>query len=193
MEITKEMKTHFEKRLKRHKDSFEFFHFHYSCVSDFLEPLDLTYKEPLSYGEETPSNHDSSKLIEPEYTPYILITWEYYCKRKGIPFEVDFITRDSMIEATEHHIRNNRHHPEFWVTQTDQDFINKLNRDKPVKLLNASKMPKKHIVEMCADWCSVSLERGNTPMEWAEKNIGVRWKFGKEKEDFIYKVLDKMW
>jgi hypothetical protein len=46
---------------------------------------------------------------------------------------------------------------------------------------------------MCADWCAMSEERGNTPFEWAEKVINKRWQFGKEKEMFIYKVLNLMW
>jgi hypothetical protein len=142
-------------------------------------------------------SHDSSKYKEPELVPYIYITWQYYCKDRNIPFEADQNLKDLMNKATEHHVRTNRHHPEYWSDRTD-NLIPKGDRDKfdpnAVETIDVSKtMPKSALIEMCADWCAMSEERGNTPFEWAEKVINKRWQFGKEKEMFIYKVLNLMW
>ena len=143
--------------------------------------------------------HDDSKFEEPEKTPYVFITWKYKCKEDDMDFEkcnppedID----DQMYEATIHHITTNSHHPEFHAPNKDDHhaLINKENRDKPPEeMIDATKMPDMDIAEMCADWCSVSEERGNSPKDWAKKNINVRWKFNKHQEDLIYDILDEIW
>jgi hypothetical protein len=48
-------------------------------------------------------------------------------------------------------------------------------------------------MEMVADWCAVSEERGNSPIDWANEKIGIRFKFSKEQVNLIYDLLNKIW
>jgi hypothetical protein len=100
---------------------------------------------------------------------------------------------DDMVKATEHHILNNRHHPEFHSGKKE-NLINKDDRDSSkVEIVDGTKMSDVDLAEMCADWCAVSEERNNTPHEWAKKNIGTRWNFSEEQIALIYEILDEIW
>lgn len=146
------------------------------------------YKELLERGK----THDNSKLVEPELTPYIYVTWRYYCKDNGIPFEVSEETEKSMHEATEHHVHSNSHHPEFFDMNSS---INNEDRDAPSKsITNATSMNEIDLAEMCCDWCAMSEEKGeNGPFDWADRNINKRWKFTDDQVDYIYTILDFLW
>ena len=94
-----------------------------------------------------------------------------------------------MMEATEHHVLNNRHHPEFHGDRT-KNVINLSDRDKSTsEIINAERMSNIDIAEMCADWLAVSEERGTVATDWADKNINVRWKFIPEHVDLIYELI----
>jgi hypothetical protein len=141
--------------------------------------------------------HDNSKWYNPELEPYICITWNYYCKDHGIKFEVSDKLKELMNEATEHHIKNNMHHPEYWSDQTE-NLINKDDRDETSNLdsgliIDASKMDDLSIGEMCCDFCAMSEERNNTPIEWCKKVINKRWKFTDDQVKLIYKILENIW
>ena len=98
-----------------------------------------------------------------------------------------------MDEATIHHIKNNRHHPEFHTDQVE-GILNTNDRDKPPEeLVDGTKMPDLDIAEMCADWCAMAEELKNNPIKWADDNIGVRWRFDDEQTEWIYKILNKVW
>lgn len=140
--------------------------------------------------------HDQTKFIEPEYSSYVNITWKYYCKRHGLDFETDKDLEDKMHEATYHHVKNNKHHPEYWDNETTIDnAISRDNRDGvPARQINGMNMPLTYIAAMCADWCAMAEELNkNSPQDWANKNINIRWKFTDEQVNFIYEVLNKVW
>lgn len=143
--------------------------------------------------------HDLIKFKEPELTPYIAIAWNYYCKDHNIIFEISNELTSAMNFATNHHVKNSAHHPEYWLEdKNNRNVIPKADRDKfdpnDVPTIDVTKtMPEWAIVEMCADWCAMSEERHNTPFEWVNKVIDKRWKFGKEKTELIHKVLNEMW
>jgi hypothetical protein len=138
--------------------------------------------------------HDQSKYQEPEFTPYISLTWNYHCKDLKIPFKMSQNLKDQIQEATYHHVKNNRHHPEFHDTTTTLDSINPKDRDKPPeKIVDASAMSDTDVAEMIADWLAMSNEKGTDPIEWAKTNINKRWKFTKEQEDLIYDLINKIW
>jgi hypothetical protein len=137
--------------------------------------------------------HDQSKFKSPELEPYIYTTWKYKCKDDGVDFECPKEMEDKMTEATEHHILNNSHHPEFHCGQTE-NLINTDDRDKPPEeQIDATKMPDLDIAEMVADWCGVSDERGSSPKTWADNNVNVRWKFTDDQKDLIYELIDAVW
>jgi len=136
--------------------------------------------------------HDKTKFENPELEPYVYITWRYKCKEEGIDFPISEDMENRMVDATLHHIKNNKHHPEYHTEQID-DLLNKNDRDKPNSLIDAEKMPNIDIAEMVADWCAMSEERGNTPREWADKNVNIRWKFTEDQTNLIYELIDGVW
>lgn len=138
--------------------------------------------------------HDDSKFYFPEMIPYILITWQYHCKDSDILFHPSEKEKNDMNMATEHHIKMNRHHPEFWSERTI-NLISREDRDGiPATKIDVSEtMPHDALIEMCADWCAMSEEKNNTPYDWARKVVNTRWVFGEEKTKFIYRTLRLMW
>jgi len=139
--------------------------------------------------------HDSSKFEEPEFGPYVWLTWKYKCQEDGTDFQsfnppADIEER--MKEATEHHITKNTHHPEYW-SPDKSDLTNPDDRDKPQRLIDASSMGDYDIQEMVCDWCSVSEEKDTDPREWAKANIGVRWDFTDHQIGLINLTITQLW
>ena len=160
--ITNEMLTFFKKRTKEHIDK------------------TIEYAKKIAEGDERfdglieqAEEHDSSKYENPEYIPYIYLTWKYKCKSEGKEFTLPKILEDRIDIATEHHVRHNPHHPEH-----HGDY---------------NKMSLLDIGEMVADWCAMSKELGVDPKEWADNNIGKKWNFNEEQSELIYSLIDKVW
>lgn len=141
--------------------------------------------------EEEIITHDLSKFEEPEHMPYLWTTIKY---RDNLPNS--FFTEEQQLlmqQATEHHVKVNKHHPEYWTLQMT-NLINFIDRDKPKRLIiDATKMPDSYIACMVADWMAVAEERGTNPFNWANSNINIRWKFTKFQEELIYKILETHW
>lgn len=113
-------------------------------------------------------NHDADKFGNTLYKRYVVLTWCSF-RKQPLP-ERDY---DSYISAMKLHYEHNKHHPEYWDNINDMD--------------------EESLVEMCADWCAMSEEYINNPMDWADDNIDRRWKFNEKQTYFIYKTLEKMW
>lgn len=173
------MRDHFYQRTNNHR----------SLVLEFFDRLPAKLYNIVDYKEI--NEHDMSKFEEPEFTPYVFITEKYRCIRENIPFFVDEDMELRMYQATIHHVKNNKHHPEFW--SNENVIINFDDRDKPQQLINAENMPNKYIIEMVCDWCAVSKERNTNPFDWAKNNINIRWKFSKDQEQTIYNTLNSIW
>ena len=96
-----------------------------------------------------------------------------------------------MNEATFHHIKSHRHHPEFWDESVTIKDLNKDDRDRPSegRIVDGTKMPLTYVAAMCADWFAMSEELGGHPNDWASKNINVRWKFNEEQINLIYDLI----
>jgi hypothetical protein len=181
--ITDEMKQHFEERTNNHIDR----------VKKYCKKIDELNIDNLNNMQELGEEHDKSKWEEPEKTPYVYLSWRYKCKQDGEDYKVPEDMDEQIIKATEHHVKNSQHHPEYYDEDLQDGFINNKNRDKPSGVLvDGTKMPQERVAEMCADWCSMSEELGTDPIEWADKNINVRWKFNDEQTKFIYDILDKI-
>ena len=182
--MIEEMVTFFKDRTKKH---IELVQKYCQKIYDYDKKR---FTDILDRGKE----HDQSKYREPEMAPYILITWEYHCKDLGKECKLSKKSRDEMNEATEHHIKNNAHHPEFHSNSTNESTINRENREAiPDKMVDATKMSDLDIGEMCADWAAMGEERGSTPKEWANKNVNKRWKFTEEQERLIYDLIQAIW
>jgi hypothetical protein len=46
---------------------------------------------------------------------------------------------------------------------------------------------------MVADWLAMSEELGGHPRQWADTNVGVRWKFSEAQSSFIYELIERVW
>jgi len=176
-----EMLDWFEKRTKRHIELVQKY-----CKK--IHKYDAKrFSEILSLGEE----HDASKYEEPEKTPYIYISWDYKCKDDGKEFELPDGMKEKMNQASEHHVHSNKHHPEYW--SDEKETINREDRDVVKKLIDATKMPEIHVASLVADWCAMSEEKSSNPKDWADKNIGKRWKFDDKQTKLIYELLGAVW
>ena len=122
--------------------------------------------------------HDASKLIAPEREPYIDLTWKHkFDNYKGYktPGTLD---DEAINQATLHHVRNNRHHPEYG------------QENEKGEVIDASGMTNVDIAEMVADWQAMSEElKTNTARQWYDKQRNVRFKFTAEQEALIDKLL----
>lgn len=173
----KEMKDWFKERTSRH----------IGLVQKYCKRLSDEYPGLIKRGE----THDKSKWEEPEYTPYLLITWQYKMKDNGKSFDPPADIKEKMSRATEHHVKNNSHHPEYH-SKKEVGVINREDRDKPPEeMIDATAMPDLDIAEMVCDWCAMGEEKGNTAKYWADKNVNIRWKFTDEQKSLIYRLIEK--
>ena len=181
--ITAEMKTFFQERTLNH----------IFRAQKYANLLAAGFKE-LEILADIIKVHDRSKFVDPEYTPYVYITWSKKCQREGIEFEVPEDIKDQMHEATVYHVLNNKHHPEYW-DGNPTDVINKDNRDKPTdRIVDGRKMPIIYLAEMIADWSAMSEEFNEPgPYKWARDFVNVRWEFSEEQVELIYKFIDYLW
>lgn len=138
-------------------------------------------------------DHDAYKWIDPEYTPYVLITWRYEQKRLGLSFDLPDEINDALHIATFHHIKNHKHHPEFWDNDCTVDCLNKTNRDLPAKKVDGSNMPLTYVATMVADWLAMSEELGTNPRDWANNNIGKRWYFTESQSRLVHDLIERVW
>ena len=164
---------------------------HVALVKKYAGELIKMYPQYADKLIENVKDHDASKYEEPERTPYIHITWMYKTKDTDNPYKIPEAIDDQV--ATYHHVTNNPHHPEYY-TDTDINAINRKDRDAiPDHIIDATKMPAHAILEMVADWCAMSEEKGNTPQAWADMVVNKRWKFTPAQVDLIYKAMENVW
>lgn len=175
--LTDEMKKQFEIRTEKHRDLYKKYAKKINEKNSLLNLKIYT--------------HDLSKYQDPEHIPYVYLNWYYRCKRLNIPYEIpEYI---NTAKATIHHIMTNEHHPEYWDNTFDKNSEyefksnNRDNVDK--KIVDATKMPKSAICMMCADWMAMSEEKHTDPIEWADININIRWKFDDWQVESIYEIL----
>ena len=184
-EPTLEMVNWFRKRTDRH----------INMVKKYARLIDDLNIEEFDGIMDRVEVHDQSKYEEPEYTPYVFVVWTYYAKDNNIPFDPPEGIDDAMNDATVHHILNNPHHPEYHDPNFDPEtMFNNQDRDRPSDVMvDGSLMTDLDIAEMVADWCAVGEERGNSPIEWADKNVNIRWKFKARQRWLIYWLIEKIW
>ncbi len=180
--LTEEMRDHFVKRTNRH----------IQLVQKYCGIIEEAFPEMegiIERGEV----HDASKFEEPELTPYIWLTWRYKCEDEGRECKLPEGMKEEIDKATEYHILHNAHHPEASQGRTT-DLINKKDRDAPPdSMVDATGMSTLDLGECLADWCAMSEERGNTPLEWAENNVNKRWEFTDTQCDEIFHILETIW
>jgi hypothetical protein len=181
---TQEMLDWFEKRTEKH----------IGLVRKYIDKILKARPDDFSGLEKRKETHDQTKYQEPEKTPYVFITWQYRMKDKGEKFDVPKKILDMMNEATQHHVKHNRHHPELHDPKAGDGSINRNDRDAiPDKMVDGTKMSDTDLAEMVADWCAMSDEKGTQPKDWADKNVGKRWKFDDGQKKLIYDLIEEVW
>lgn len=105
--------------------------------------------------------------------------------------DLNQMEKECLDQATFIHATSQPHHPEYW-TSTDLTGFTRVNYC-PNGIVEALRMPKACLIEMAADWCATAYERGSSPLDWANKVIGVKWKFSPDQTKVIYSSLDRMW
>jgi hypothetical protein len=165
-------------------------HRHINLVQKYAQRIAELHPELAGVIEQAAS-HDASKYEDPEYEPYLHITWDYKCKDEGKSYQMPSHIDGNA--ATLHHIKSNRHHPEYHDEGSGEDSLNREDRDAiPDRPTDATGMSDIDIAEMVADWCAMSEEKGGHPKDWAEKNVNVRWKFTDDQSDLIYNLIDSI-
>jgi len=176
------MKNWFDKRTAKH----------IKLVQKYCKKIEEYDSERFKGLIERGKIHDQSKYEDPEIDPYIYVSWDYKCKDDGVDFTPPEGMDDQMNEATEHHVNNNKHHPEYHSETKGK--INREDRDKaPDEMIDATKMKDLDIAEMVADWMAMGEEKGNTPKSWADKNVNIRWKFTDDQKNLIYELIEEVW
>lgn len=187
-DITNEMIDWFNQRTRRHIELVKKYGHSILCNNFIIPFIDYElFKDDIEH-------HDDSKLLEPERTPYIYISWDYHCQDLKIPYKIPDNIVEQTNQITNIHVCSNKHHPEYWMKNKTLDVINRSDRDQPNDfIIDCTFMPSTYIASMCADWMAMSEEKGNSPQEWADKNVNVRWEFNKIQTDFIYEILNTIW
>ena len=109
--------------------------------------------------------HDLSKLQEPEYTAYCNRKWIEKTTGKDLYQEMD----DEVKNAIVHHVKTNRHHPEYW-----SDDYRGFSTNDPCHIFN---MPEDAVIEMICDWSAMGEQYHNTARKWFDKTNNTRWIF----------------
>jgi len=157
---------------------------HIDRVQNAAAKIAETYPE-LSGLVEQAEQHDASKFEEPEKSPYIELTWH---KKQGTKVEGELA--DQIEQATLHHIKNNRHHPEFHLEDKSKANLSSTNRDDSIEVVDAQNMPALDVAEMVCDWQAMAEElQTNTAREWFDDVKDVRWSFTGEQEALIDKLI----
>lgn len=184
--ITQEMIDWFNKRTTNH----------ISLVQKYISKIISIHtfsEQGINILNHESNIHDETKFKEPEYTPYVKLSWQHKDDNYKSYKKPGTLDNKEINDATLFHIKNNKHHPEYWTDQ-EKNLVNKDDRNKPSPvIINATKMPLIYVVVMIADWMAMSEELKSSPYEWLKQNIGVRWKFNKNQVALIYKILDSCW
>lgn len=167
MPITPEMEQYFRAYLKSHVDR----------VVSFAKALFDTGFIDGDLFDFIRSNHDKSKLEEPEYTPYVRRKWLERGSNKDFYDDMG----DDVKQAIYHHVTTNAHHPECW----SDDYQGFDTKDP----CHVEGMPEACVVEMVCDWSAMALERGNTARAWYDKTRDTRWIFDAQTNALIDKWL----
>lgn len=160
----KNYKDRTEKHIENVGKIFDFLYENESTKS-FLEK-NFIYKNFIS---QRIVDHDSSKFSIEEMMGYILLT-EKYGRKVGYKFsEEDQVIMD---KAWAHHKEVNRHHPEHFSSIEEMEDVD--------------------IVEMVCDWGAMSLEFGDSLVDYKNEKAYSRFKFTDEQKCIIDFLCDEI-
>jgi hypothetical protein len=134
--------------------------------------------EVTEFGDELIKRaevHDASKFDSDERIPYVWLTEYHRRRRNGEPFEYPAGIEEQVRAAVEHHVKSNRHHPEFHLLPNDMTEVD--------------------LIELVCDWTAMAQEfdqDNGSARGWADKTVGKRVDFDAHRSRFIYRMIDKL-
>ncbi len=117
--------------------------------------------------------HDASKYSNEERVPYIWLTEYHRCRRNSEPFEYPDGMEELVRQAIDHHVRTNRHHPEFHA--------------------DPNEMTDEDLIEMVCDWTAMAQEfneNHGSARQWADKILEKRLHLNSDRRQFVYTAID---
>ena len=176
--LTKEAINYFKKRTEMH----------IALVRKYAHHIEKAF--PIYSGlYQNSAKHDDLKFQEPERSPYIVLSWKKKIENSGREFQIPEDVKDAIWKATEHHIKNSPHHPEYFQDK-NLGLLNKNDRDGiPEVAIDATLMPDIYVAEMVADWMAMSEELGTSLTGWIDKVVGKRWKFSEKQKGIIDEIV----
>ena len=117
-----------------------------------------------------------------------------------------FALRNSMLNGTYHphrldksklnsltgkHVKSQKHHPEYW---DDSITARNFDDENPTQV-NAHKMPKRYLLEMCCDWSSCALYRNSPIFNWYNKTCtgeDARFLFTDNQKEYIIECISRI-
>jgi len=121
--------------------------------------------------------HDDTKIMEDgEFKPYVWRYWRTKWRKEGgidkrftTAFNFDDQLDHFITEGVWHHVKHNRHHPEYHL---DHDDMNQID-----------------MIEMICDWCAMSEELDTNIYEWVEYVVPRRYHFSNYKYERIISTI----
>jgi hypothetical protein len=158
-------------------EMFDFFaertHRHLTNVKVCLERMQEIYPALHAQLAERITTHDQTKFQAEEHIAYVHLTWFHKMRNEGKAYKYPSPEVEAAVQnATRHHIASNRHHPEYHGDLND--------------------MTKVDLIEMVCDWEAMSIELGGNTKEWADTNVGTKWKFNPENTKLIYMFIEDL-
>ncbi len=150
-------------------------HLHRALVKKNLLLMDGYLGLSLESLSEAAEFHDLSKFREPERNAYKWMTWIYHCKKNGITFTNSKYIQEIITAGWQHHIKNNKHHPEAHQTPEVMSDLD--------------------IVEMVCDWTAIAQENNEdngSCLAWAKMNINKKWHFSSSKKNLIFATISEL-
>lgn len=119
---------------------------------EVLFNLDIPYiKENIDKLREIVKEHDASKYEEPEWSAYLHHFYPENDEEKMMEEEFD--------NATLHHIKNNKHHWNYWVDE-ENNLIDDIDEEEY----------KLYTIERICDWLAMAAQHEEGPTEYWEAN-----------------------
>lgn len=131
---------------------------------------------------EQVNSHDISKFSDEEMEPYINLTYYYMCKAKGVKIEeLSKEDKDKVLDAVFHHLKNNKHHPEYY-----DDAAKRIRKGE---IIDGKNMPDLSIAEMICDWMAMSQEFNNDVHKFAESVVNKKFMFTEKQVNLINELI----
>ena len=163
-EPTPKMVSFYERRTREHIERVR-------CCLRLIAGTTDNAEELIARGDV----HDASKFGPEERIPYIWLTEFHRCRRNNSPFRYPAGMEAQVEMAIAHHMRCNRHHPEYHSDPNDMTNLD--------------------LIEMVCDWTAMAQEfgqDGGSARGWADKTIGCRVRFNEEKRLFVYQIIEQL-